>query len=343
MKSQPPQSLDQQLDALRISPIRLGLILALLGVGVFVASELLLGRHKLLAEQPDPVAALKEARIAVVNILLSVYLPLATLVVRARTRQNLRVLATSQSAPAIETLAAQVGSSAPLSRWLARGAGVGLLIFIAYLSTERQHWHLLWDFGAMAPEVYWHRILAFWVGWWAGEFVHTAGVESARMTASARLLDGFDLLIPSQLEPYTRQALVVLLTAVGLGSLVALLLFERGYAATVVLIWGVTLSISAVTLWMSLRGIRERIREAKQVELDRCRGQLAAARVALSNGQSATPPLSELVAWESRIAAVREWPFDSSALTRVALYGLIPLVSWSGGALVERLLDALLD
>ena len=44
-----------------------------------------------------------------------------------------------------------------------------------------------------------------------------------------------------------------------------------------------------------------------------------------------------------RVEAVHEWPFDAGALRRLAFYLLIPLLSWSGGALVERLIDAWLD
>ncbi len=49
------------------------------------------------------------------------------------------------------------------------------------------------------------------------------------------------------------------------------------------------------------------------------------------------------MAWESRIEGVREWPFDTGTFARFGLYLLIPLASWSGGALVERLIDGLLD
>jgi hypothetical protein len=96
-------------------------------------------------------------------------------------------------------------------------------------------------------------------------------------------------------------------------------------------------------MWTALRGIHERIREAKAAALSRCREHMHAALTELAAGRSAEPPLSELVAWEARIDSVREWPFDTGALTRIGLYGLIPVLSWSGGALVERLIDALLD
>ena len=53
--------------------------------------------------------------------------------------------------------------------------------------------------------------------------------------------------------------------------------------------------------------------------------------------------LADLLAWERRIEAVREWPLDAPMLTRFALYAAIPLGSWLGSAVVERWLGVVLD
>jgi hypothetical protein len=50
-----------------------------------------------------------------------------------------------------------------------------------------------------------------------------------------------------------------------------------------------------------------------------------------------------LLAYMNQIESVREWPFDAPTLTRFFLYVAIPLGSWVGGALVERLLGVALD
>jgi len=54
------------------------------------------------------------------------------------------------------------------------------------------------------------------------------------------------------------------------------------------------------------------------------------------------PLVCDMLAYEARIESVREWPFDTSTLSRFALFLLIPLVSWIGGALVERIVDSAL-
>jgi hypothetical protein len=53
--------------------------------------------------------------------------------------------------------------------------------------------------------------------------------------------------------------------------------------------------------------------------------------------------LPGLLAYKHEIESVREWPFDAPTLARFFLYVAIPLGSWIGGALVERLLGAALD
>ncbi len=50
-----------------------------------------------------------------------------------------------------------------------------------------------------------------------------------------------------------------------------------------------------------------------------------------------------LLAYKQFVESVREWPIDSSTLLRFALYLGLPIGSWLGGALVERLLDLVLD
>ncbi len=52
--------------------------------------------------------------------------------------------------------------------------------------------------------------------------------------------------------------------------------------------------------------------------------------------------LADLLAYRAFVEGLREWPFDTSTLVRFALYTLIPVGSWLGGAFVERLLDRLL-
>jgi hypothetical protein len=100
--------------------------------------------------------------------------------------------------------------------------------------------------------------------------------------------------------------------------------------------------VGVLALLLPLRGVRARIRETKRVELAWLRERLRGARRGLASGSAHEDDLRDLLAWEGRVMAVSEWPLDASTFTRFSLYLLIPLGSWAGGALVERVIDALL-
>ena len=81
--------------------------------------------------------------------------------------------------------------------------------------------------------------------------------------------------------------------------------------------------------------------------LARLRAEIRREQVALldpgSGAIRAPGRLADLVAYYGLIESVRGWPVGASTWLRFALYLGIPLGSWLGGALVERLLGAVLD
>ena len=105
--------------------------------------------------------------------------------------------------------------------------------------------------------------------------------------------------------------------------------------------------VAAAVFVLPLRGLRRQIRSRKAEELTRVREEILLDRNLVARRDSgsaeASTRLPGLLAFEKRIESVREWPFDASTLTRFFLYIAIPLGSWLGGALVERLLGAALD
>jgi hypothetical protein len=104
---------------------------------------------------------------------------------------------------------------------------------------------------------------------------------------------------------------------------------------------------AAAAFLLPVRGLRRQIRARKAEELARLREDIRRNReLAAEPGTESAEAgarLPGLLAYEKRIESVREWPFDAPTLTRFFLYVAIPLGSWVGGALVERLLGAALD
>jgi hypothetical protein len=102
-----------------------------------------------------------------------------------------------------------------------------------------------------------------------------------------------------------------------------------------------TVGMGVLSLFAPSRTLHVRMRERKQAELAWVRAEIARAGDALrGHGDPARGlRLPALIAWEARVAAAPEWPFDVSTRLRFALLLLVPLGSWLGGALVELVVD----
>lgn len=95
-------------------------------------------------------------------------------------------------------------------------------------------------------------------------------------------------------------------------------------------------------LWIFLRPmehVHRRIRGAKAHELDRVRNEIGQLRDEAVHDPSAATRLQGLLAYEARIQAVHEWPFDQTTMVRVAAYVLIPAIPWFGEAFVSDLIQ----
>lgn len=108
---------------------------------------------------------------------------------------------------------------------------------------------------------------------------------------------------------------------------------EEGRSLAVMVL--ILAAFSAVALILPCLGAHRVLRSAKRRELVAVRGQIAEARHAREDTR-----LPGLLAWEARIEGLSEWPIDARALRRTGLFLLLPLASWIGSALVERLVDA---
>ncbi|HUO91744.1 MAG TPA: hypothetical protein VMU22_02430 [Rhizomicrobium sp.] len=96
---------------------------------------------------------------------------------------------------------------------------------------------------------------------------------------------------------------------------------------TPLFIIGMIVAAAGMAIWIFFRSLEEvhrKIRQAKRAELDHVRSQIAAAKTDAHHDHTAAAKLHGLIAYEARIAAVKEWPFDQWTLVRVSAYVLIP-------------------
>ncbi|MBW2315789.1 MAG: hypothetical protein JRH10_16575 [Deltaproteobacteria bacterium] len=131
-------------------------------------------------------------------------------------------------------------------------------------------------------------------------------------------------------------------------SIVSLLALDFVRLAPLLVSVAVTLAVATAALFGPALTVHRRIRAAKEAELVRLRERIASAcDVALAsdgaNAEAGAAVLPGLLAWEARVSAVREWPFDPSTWLRFGALVVLSIGSWLGGAVVERALGAVLD
>ena len=170
------------------------------------------------------------------------------------------------------------------------------------------------------------------------------GVRSAAFYSSiSRRYGRVRLLEPESLGLFARRGLRLALYWFGGSALALLLVFQSRGQELVLGLIGLTVAIGLVSLILPSLGIHQRVVETKNAELARVRGEIESRLTALRGGdRGAATELPALLAWEARVSAAREWPLGGRVLIRFALLVLLPLGSWLGGALVERLVDGLL-
>ncbi len=322
------------------SPARVGATLAIGAIAAFFALELALGRFALAAQPGDPLAIQRDMRLTVIHVLVTAYLASAFVATALATEWTTRQLEPLLRHPA----PARDWREERMPLWSAAGLGglASVLINLFFSPGTVSYDPSTWD-----PETAWHRILSFPIGMLIFQLWTLVVIDSRHVSRLAADVREVDLLDQSSLAPFARHGLHNALLVTGFAAVFALFMLDD---LLYVLLFGsalvVTVAAAAVSLALPLRGLSQRIGAAKARELAWCRARIRRRREALEgedDGARRDARLDELLAWEARIEAVREWPLDAPALRRFGLYLLIPLGSWSGGALIERAIDALLD
>jgi hypothetical protein len=323
----------------RCAAIAAGVWLAL--VGAYVGSAWLLGGPGAVLDPATDAGVEPLVRFNAVYAAIIAFTVGVMLLEREATPRDLAALraAVDLSDPEWARLGQSLGL--PRSRGLARAVVAGVLLGAcinglgALVGGMRAAWagHFVW-MGILAMALFGLLVPM------AARSVRRARTFS-RLGARLRV----DLLDADRLAPFGRVALRGAAYWL-VGSAIAMLLIVDADA------WGIVVGVNVVTVALGaaafllpVRGVRRRLRDAKRAELAWTHEAIRHARAALASGRPGAPgavELPALLAWEARVREVREWPFDTSTLLRLALLALVPLGSWLGGALVERLVDTFL-
>jgi hypothetical protein len=288
---------------------------------------------------------LRNVRIAIALIAMLAYLPTATHYVLRGARHTadaLRPLLRLEDADVralVDEVGARSGAGFRRAGWM--GVFVALLI---PLIVDLPRGEFPYRLGQNA-EVVWHRISLPFVGWWAVRLTYVIGVESRRLSALAEGLRPIGLFDLKPLLPFARQGLTHSLLQIGILSIFLVMsFFEVGFGPAAAFIALLTLPAAANGMLLPVRGVHSRIRVEKHRRLAWCQERLRTLQADSAGGPDAsvTRELADVLTLRSHLEAVREWPFDTSVIVRLAIYLVIPLGSWAGAALVERAVDAFL-
>jgi len=218
---------------------------------------------------------------------------------------------------------------------LVLAALAGILINI-YATTTTTVGSDPWIWQEQGFDARWMRILGpMFCGWMACLF-YVLATESSRLSLLSKSIGQIDLLDLQPYKPLLRQGLTNVLLVVGIASICLLFLLEPGFVTLLTQLLVLFAVFAWIGLMLPLSGIRKKIKETKEQELNWCIDALKNARNQIKTGDENNPKISEVVAYKTLIENIRNWPFDSPTLARFALYLLIPLGSTFGGVFVER-------
>lgn len=316
----------------------IGLAISLLLFASFTVLTLWSGGYATVAASGRSAWEYREFRLAVLVVSVAGYLPVARFHLMRSAARNRRDLSRWLTADGIHAIA-------PLCpRRSVRAGLIGLSILpITALIVDRDP-GLYFRSGYWAVEQAFAWVVGGFATFWAGSFAYATLAWSKHFSLLAASLGEIDLLDPKGGAPFVRQGLTSALLWVVLLSLMALNVVDLAWFVVIAVFAGV---VGVAALLLPVQGVRSRIRLAKQREIERIIGALRGDGTALAGSpiraRSAGLSVADLLAYRRYVESVREWPFDTVTIVRFGLYLVIPLGSWLGGALVERLLGAALD
>jgi hypothetical protein len=316
----------------------------LLGVGIsgallcgLLLQEVLMDRFTMILGPESARDEFGNLRIAVVHCLLAGYVPGAYYTLLRGARNTIDRLEANLR-PAGDTSSASLGGRLGKRGLIISGLlGTLFTVFTPFLTTPEPPWNP----STWQPEVWWHRALGLFIGWWAGWLTAAVWNTSARTSRLATRVVTVDLLDLRQWSPFVRQGLLTALLIVGLVSILSLMLLDPTEWPVIAVAVGLCLPLALLGLWLPVRGAHRRIRQVKEAELEWIREQIRPARDRLQDA-TAQGKMADLIAYLRLIEDAPEWPFQTSTFVQMVLYLLIPVASWVGGLLIEGLLGQLL-
>lgn len=169
-------------------------------------------------------------------------------------------------------------------------------------------------------------------------------VKNARVFRMLGRTIPIDLLSHRAYTPFARVAVSSTLAIIGAQAAFPIMWIDADASALATIPGLIATTVAMAFLFgLPLWPIHRAIAKAKREELQRLDALINATAAALPAQHDGIriAQLNPLLAYRREIEAVREWPFDTNVAGRLALYLVIPPLTWVGAALIEMLVEDL--
>lgn len=322
------------IQKLRRKPVALGLSISVTLLVTLILHEVILHRFTVILREED---LLRNLQTTIASVLLAGYLVGAYYAVLRSTENTLDELKTTWKVTrdALSVGSGDIGKKGFIAMGL---VGALLSTIMGYLTTEST-----WNWSAWGPEIWWHRALGLFIGWWFTWFATAVATSSERISRIAARIGSVDLLDTSPWFPSVKHGLLTALLTIGAVSISTLYLVDPRVWISIAVVLGVCLPLALIVFLLPVRGVHRRISKAKKAEIEWTRSRIRQSRALLDNPSSDVLPgqMADLIAYLEFVESVPEWPFQRSTVVRLLLYLLIPAASWASRQLVETALAQL--
>ena len=320
-----------------VAPLWVGAGLVVLILLVLLAAAWGTGDLQAYLEMGVPLHRQRDARLALILCVFVGFLPTAQQYILRFTKVHLAALE-----PLLDRGEEQLLLPRP-SFWLCTLPGVIAVPLVGFSIDRNLALYLGADYLNVATH-YFQWIVGLFV---TVNLAHTSHLSFAcgrALGERAGALPKIDLLDLSPLAPFAQQMVQTVLVWLVMLSIFSVNAVDPGFAPAVLVI-AIYCGLNLGALWLVCGGkLQERIRGEKLGELRRIdralRGDRGASARLCIDDRRGQLSAADLLAYRSFVDGVREGAFGASAWLRVLLYLAIPLGSWLGGAIVERILDA---
>ena len=262
-------------------------------------------------------------------MLITAYIPMAQYYLIKWSEENWQLLSTH-----VQTLP-------PLNVSLSVFWGVlGMLIQYSFF------FGLPWYNGKAFDPSYWSltlvvtQVVVSGAGWTLYRLLASMIKYANQFSRIARALPTVDLFDTKFNKVFVQQGVKSALLVIGFISISGIIIVAPGDGFRMAILVGVISCLSATfAMIIPALGIQKRTAIEKKKHLKDIRKKLQKLTYKIALDDLDHLKLSTLLALETRIQAVKEWPFDASSISKFAFYISIGLGSWIGAALVEKLLD----